>query len=935
VGVSVLLERAVELDRLRSVLRDARGGKGAVAAIEGPPGIGKTRLGEEAAALARAAGFAVLSARGSEFEQEFGFGAVRQLFERVVAGTDEARRRAVLDGAARLAAPALGLSSPEPGVAGQDARFQVVHGLYWLTANLAGEGALLLWVDDLQWVDSPSQRFLAYLSRRLGDLPVVLLVGLRPALPGESRAEADAVLSSRETLVLNPGPLSVDAVAILAERRLGSPLDRTFAEECWRVTGGNALLVDELLTELEETAADVAAGAARDLATTGGERVARAVKRRLDALPGAATELAQAVTVLGDGCSLEAAAELAGLTVEDAAPAAEALIAADVFAGDSTLRFRHPLVRAAVVDRLSAVTRAAAHGRAARILAKRDAPVAVLATHLLASPPAGDPWAVDVLREAARQSMRQGAPELAARQLQRAVEEPPPDAARAELLLDLARAEQDAGLPAAVDHMREAVALMDEPADRARGALRLATALSERLRWREAADVVRGALDDLGGTDRELGLALQALLADCVRMDPAAGADEPEQLRRMAATLSGDTRGERLVLATAASVTPADTAAAHAEAAELLDRSVLLDPDQPGRPETGIVSNFIRAGQLERAELVVERVMDEARSQGLVHRHGLMLSMRGWIALERGELAAAEDDFREALDLARDINLPPITLAAMLALALAERGEPVAAGEVLDEFRVSGRLPEHQVMSLVLHFRARVRLAQGRDDDALADALEVGRRYEAFGLRRAVPPWRSMAAVLLAGRGEKDRAIELAEEELRLAKRWDTPVARGLALRGFGLVKGDLALLSAAIEALEGSPWRLELARTLVDLGAALRRAGRRAESREPLGRGMDLAQACGARGLAERARTELLATGARPRRLALTGAGSLTPSERRVCELAAAGRSNRQIAQDLFVTTSTVETHLRHAYQKLGLRSRDELAAVLRDSSG
>jgi predicted ATPase len=129
VGVSVLLERAVELDRLRSVLRDARGGKGAVAAIEGPPGIGKTRLGEEAAALARAAGFAVLSARGSEFEQEFGFGAVRQLFERVVAGTDEARRRAVLDGAARLAAPALGLSSPEPGVAGQDARFQVVHDL--------------------------------------------------------------------------------------------------------------------------------------------------------------------------------------------------------------------------------------------------------------------------------------------------------------------------------------------------------------------------------------------------------------------------------------------------------------------------------------------------------------------------------------------------------------------------------------------------------------------------------------------------------------------------------------------------------------------------------------------------------------------------------------------------------------------------------------
>jgi DNA-binding CsgD family transcriptional regulator len=933
--VSVLLERGAELDRLGSLVRRAGGGKGAVAAIEGPPGIGKTRLGEEAAALARTGGFTVLSACGNELEQEFGFGAVRQLFEPVVAGADEARRRALFEGAARLAAPALGLDTTAPAVEGQDARFAVVHGLYWLTANLASEGALLLWVDDLQWVDAPSRRFLAYLGRRLGDLPTLLVVGLRPALPGEDRTEADAILSARGTLLVKPGPLSVEAVAVLAERRLGSPIDRALAEECWRVTGGNALLVEELLTELEETGEEAAAAAAHDLATTGAERVSRAVRRRLDALPSVATELAQAVAVLGDGCSLEAAAELAGLADEDSARGAEALIASDVITGDVTLRFRHPLVRAAVADALSTVARAAAHGRAARVLAERDAPAAAVAAQLLASPPAGDPWAVEVLRGAARQAMSQGAPELAARQLQRALEEPPKEEARLEVLLELGRAEQAAGLPAATHHMREAIELIDAPAGRANAALRLVTALSERLRWREAAGVARRALAELGDADRELGLSLQALLADCVRMDPAPGDDEPERLRRLAATLSGETRGERLVLATAASITPADTAAAHAAAAELLDRSLLLDPDQMGRPETGIVSNFIRAGELERAELVVERVMDEARSRGLVHRHGVMLSMRGWIALERGELAAADEDLREALDLGREIDVPPVSLAVMLALVVAERGEPAAAGEIVDEFGASGQLPEHQVMSLVLHFRARVRLAQGRDDDALADALEVGRRYEAFGLRRAVPPWRSLAAVLLAGRGEQERALGLAEEELALAERWDTPVARGLALRGLGLVKADLVLLRAAVDELDGSPWRLELARALVDLGAALRRAGRRVDSREPLGRGMDLAQACGARALAERARTELLATGARPRRLALTGAGSLTPSERRVCELAAAGRTNRQIAQDLFVTTSTVETHLRHAYQKLGLRSRDELAAVLRDPSG
>ena len=933
--MSVLLERGAECDRLRGLARRAAGGKGAVVAIEGPPGIGKTRLGQEAVVLARAEGLTVLSACGSELEQEFGFGAVRQLFEPVVARADERRRGALFEGAARLAAPAFGLESETPLVEGQDARFPVVHGLYWLTANLAGEAALLLWVDDLQWVDRPSQRFLAYLSRRLGDLPVLLIVGLRPALPGEDRTEADAIAAARATLVLEPAPLSVEGVAALAERRLGSPSDPRFAQQCRRVTGGNALLVEDVLTEVAEIGRRADAETARELGTIGIERVGRGVRRRLESLPSAAVELAQAVAVLGDGSRLETAAALAGLATGDAVRGAEALIAADLLTGDANLGFRHPLVRAAVADRLSPVTRAAAHGRAARVLAERDAPAPVVAAHLLASGPGGDAWAVEILRESGRHAMRQGAPELAARLLQRAVEEPPADVIKAEVLLELGAAERDGGLPAATDHMREAIALIDEPSRRAHAALALATALSERLRWREAAEVARAALADLGEEERELVLTLQAILADCVRMDPGAGDEEPEAIRRLAATLSGETRAERLVLATAASVTPAATAAAHAEAAELLDRSVLLDPDRAGRPETGIVSNFIRAGRLERAEQVVERVMEHARSHGLVQRHGLMLSMRGWIALERGDLAGAEEALREALDLAQDIDLPPVSLAAMLAVVLAERGEQVAAAELLDEFGVSGELPEHQVMSLVLYFRARVRLMEGRADDALADAVEVGRRYERFGLRRAVPPWRSTAAVLLAERGERERALELAGEELDLAERWGTPLARALALRGLGLVRSDVDLMRAAVQELEGSPWRLELARGLVDLGAALRRAGRRVDSRRPLGAGMDLAQACGARPLAERARTELLASGARPRRLALTGAGSLTPSERRVCELAASGRTNRQIAQDLFVTTSTVETHLRHAYRKLGLRSRDRLAAVLRDSSG
>jgi DNA-binding CsgD family transcriptional regulator len=269
----------------------------------------------------------------------------------------------------------------------------------------------------------------------------------------------------------------------------------------------------------------------------------------------------------------------------------------------------------------------------------------------------------------------------------------------------------------------------------------------------------------------------------------------------------------------------------------------------------------------------------------------------------------------------------------LLAQALAEQGRLDEADAALEAAGAAGGLPEHQVMNPLLFARARTRLAQGRDDAALADALEVGRRYDRLGIRRAVPAWRSLAAAVLARRGEREEARALAYEELGLGERWGTPLALGLAWRGIGLVTGDVAALEAAADQLARSPNRLEHARASIDLGAALRRAGRRADAREPLGRGMDLAHACGAAPLAERARQELRAAGARPRRLALTGAQALTAAERRVAELAARGLTNRGIAEELFVTTATVETHLRHAFRKLGIGGREEIAAAL--SSG
>jgi DNA-binding CsgD family transcriptional regulator len=173
---------------------------------------------------------------------------------------------------------------------------------------------------------------------------------------------------------------------------------------------------------------------------------------------------------------------------------------------------------------------------------------------------------------------------------------------------------------------------------------------------------------------------------------------------------------------------------------------------------------------------------------------------------------------------------------------------------------------------------------------------------------------------------------------LRDAELWGTARAIGMALRAAGLVHGGargLELLAESVAVLEGSPARLEHARALTDFGAAVRRSGRRSDARAPLRQGLDLAEACGAAPLAERARHELRAAGGRPRRPRLSGAEALTASERRIAAMAVEGLSNPEIAQALFVTKKTVEAHLGSAYRKLGIHSRAELAVALRTDDG
>jgi DNA-binding CsgD family transcriptional regulator len=280
------------------------------------------------------------------------------------------------------------------------------------------------------------------------------------------------------------------------------------------------------------------------------------------------------------------------------------------------------------------------------------------------------------------------------------------------------------------------------------------------------------------------------------------------------------------------------------------------------------------------------------------------LMLRADLHMRLGDLTRAEADARRLHEIG--VNWP-------LAEVMLEHGELDAAERLLDGLFTG---------PWAAHTRGRLRLAQGRTSEGVAELRECARRAEALEIENpAVLPWRSSLA---HATGDRD----LAYEEVDRARAFGAPRAIGIALR---VAAGhDVTILREAIGVLDRTEARLERARAHAALGAALRRAGNDEDAREPLRLAVDLAHRCRATALEEEALAELRATGARPRRRLATGAGALTPSERKVAELAAAGRLNREIAEILVVTMATVEYHLRNAYRKLGIASRTQLTTAL-----
>jgi DNA-binding CsgD family transcriptional regulator len=335
-------------------------------------------------------------------------------------------------------------------------------------------------------------------------------------------------------------------------------------------------------------------------------------------------------------------------------------------------------------------------------------------------------------------------------------------------------------------------------------------------------------------------------------------------------------------------------------------------------------------------DLFFDRVIEAAKKRGELVTLSNMLCFRGLALAQRGELESAVQDLHESDELVRYLptQQAAIYFRSYLADVLTNRGELDEAERMLAELSLPEDVPHSGHMIFFLGARGWLRLARRDFEGSRADFERLGAYMESFDMRNpAMLAWRSHLALPLLALDRRDEALELAREEVELARAWGAPRALGVALRVRGLAeggKGGIESLRESLAVLEASSAKLERARTLVQLGAALRRANQRAEARELLAHGVELAVRAGAQPLVEQAQAELAATGARPRRLLLSGVESLTASERRVARFAAEGLTNKDIAQALFVTTKTVEVHLSNVYRKLGIGSRAELPEAL-----
>jgi DNA-binding CsgD family transcriptional regulator/tetratricopeptide (TPR) repeat protein len=934
-STGLLLERAEELAALEGAIASARSGEGRLLVIEGPAGIGKTSLLAEGRARANSAGLSVLQARSSELETAFSFGVVRQLYEPVLAQAEPRHLAALLDGSAAHAGRLLQREA-EVVPPDEDVAFSLLHGLYWLTINLSEIHPLFIAIDDLQSADAPSLRWLSYLTRRIDGLPVCVAATIRPS--ARESPLLSELLVDPGTAPVRPKALSAVAVTELVLAELGTGADETFCRACHRTTGGNPLLLRELLRALAADSVPPVAASAGAVEHAAPDAVARSVRLRLSRLPSGARRLARAVAILGDSADRDQAATLARLDHRALATAAGTLARVELLQQQQPpFTFVHPLIRNAVYEDIPAEEREAEHARAAGIARAANANPAFAAAHVLLAAPGTVDGARRLLRDAAQQAAGEGGLDSAVRYLLRALDEPMEDEQqRADLLLALAEVELNLGSATVDVRLREAVSLFDEPKRRAEARCQLGRVLLWVGREEEAIREVEEALVHWRHPD-DLRRRLEAIfVASATRL-----AGRFEEARRLLDSLELDAAegpGARMLLGLRSFHEAARGGNRERSVAEAQKALHATAHDERRWAYGAAWSALWISDQLDESVVLLDTLVARARKAGEITYDAELSQGRATFHYARGALIEAEADAQVAVDVLQHRRVSFLDGAhSLLGQILVERGKIDEAAVIVDAGE-HGTLADPDALARAPLLRARAMFAAARHDHerALLAARALGENHLAHGLVNpacSYPSWRSLAAQALFALGRIDEAVDLSREDVTQARSWRARRCLGRALRNLGTFEGGergFEHLREAVDVLERSPARLELAYALTDLGGALRRANRRKEAREPLRRALELAYRCGAGALAERTREELLAAGARPRRRALSGVDALTPSERRIAVMAAQGLSNREIAQDLFLTPRTVEFHLSNTFRKLDISARTQLPVAL-----
>jgi DNA-binding CsgD family transcriptional regulator len=911
-GVGALLGRDVEFARLRAFLERRPEDGAAALLLEGDAGIGKTAVWRAATEAARERGFCVLQARPSEAERTLSFAALADLLgdaHEVIEQLPPMQRRPL----------AVALLLEETDGPTPDRR---AIGVALLTTlrTLAEERPLLLGIDDTQWIDPPTAAALAFALRRLADRPLHVVMTERTASDAALGHEvARAVPCERLAL----GPLSLGAVRRLLQEQFDATFPRPILRRIYDQSGGNPFFALELARALRSR--DAVLSPTDELPVP--DNLERLLADRLERLPPETMEPLAAVAALA-----EPTLELAPDELLEPALADGVL----VLEGDR-LRFAHPLLATVAYRRLGPRARRALHRRLAELVQEPEQ----RARHLALGAEGPDPALAATLDGAAAQARARGAPEAAAELAEHAITLTLPDDREGAAVRRAKAAEYE--FLAGEDRRARALleqALAGDPAGPARArVLQALGVIEEDVDVPRAIAILREALEHSRGDDA-LEAELNAQLALMLHNAPR----EAEPFARSAVEVAERVGDPALLAAALCSLGTVEFRLGRGLRSDLWDRALELDGQCEAipivsRPLTWLGSALKRAGDIDRSRALLERAQRIGYERGDTTVAGLLylscdleLVADNW---QRGLELVDELSALAAQDERATVVVTALCVAAHLHAHLGDEAETrrcaAEARRLSDERAWAANTLRATSAALSV-----LELSLDRPAEAFAEARRVMSAEREHGVEEPAIlwsfPYEIEAAIALGRLDEAEALLDWIEPRaVRLDRDWAlacTGRGRGLLAAARGDEAGASAAFERALQEHERVQYRrFELARTLLAQGETLRRFKKRRAAREAIEAARALFDELGARLWSAKAGRELArVAGRRPTE-------GLTETERRVAALVASGKSNKEVAGELFVTVHTVESNLTRIYEKLGVRSRTELARRLPDA--